>query len=80
MDNLPGQDKYATPGGLRGAAAALVVMVHFPLLLGLTSIGNDQLAVDLLFAMSSFVIVSAYGKKLSFENTGRASGDRLRRW
>ena len=65
MDNLPVQDKYATLDGLRGAAAALVVMVHFPLLFGLTSVENGYLVVDLFFAMSGFVIASAYEKKLA---------------
>lgn len=57
--------RYATLDGLRGAAAMVVVFVHFPALYHLPKIEHGYLAVDLFFAMSGFVIANAYDRKLS---------------
>ncbi|QGZ66421.1 acyltransferase family protein [Paraburkholderia acidisoli] len=56
--------RYATLDGLRGAAALVVVLVHFPYLFQLHRTTHGYLAVDLFFAMSGFVIGSAYDRKL----------------
>ncbi len=68
---------YATLDGLRGVAALFVVLFHF----------NDDLlsphgylAVDLFFAMSGFVIASAYERRLTGGlGVGGFLGIRLRR-
>ena len=57
--------RYATLDGLRGAAAMVVVFVHFHALYHLPEIEHGYLAVDLFFAMSGFVIANAYDRKLS---------------
>ncbi len=57
--------RYATLDGLRGAAAIVVVFVHFHALYHLPDISHGYLAVDLFFAMSGFVIANAYDGKLS---------------
>lgn len=57
--------RYATLDGLRGAAAMVVVFVHFHGLYRLPDIEHGYLAVDLFFAMSGFVLANAYDKKLS---------------
>jgi peptidoglycan/LPS O-acetylase OafA/YrhL len=57
--------RYATLDGLRGAAALLVVFVHFPMLCHVRAIEHGYLAVDLFFIMSGFVIGSAYDCKLA---------------
>jgi peptidoglycan/LPS O-acetylase OafA/YrhL len=57
--------RYATLDGLRGAAAMVVVFVHFHALYHLPIIEHGYLAVDLFFAMSGFVIANAYDRKLS---------------
>ncbi|WP_166656180.1 acyltransferase [Paraburkholderia sp. BL10I2N1] len=78
MDNSNTPDKYATLDGLRGVAAMLVVVVHFPHLFGLASIENGYLVVDLFFVMSGFVIGSAYEEKLLRENINGREFMRLR--
>lgn len=50
--------RYATLDGLRGAAALLVVFVHFPMLCHVRDIEHGHLAIDLFFVMSGFVIGS----------------------
>ncbi|WP_042262276.1 acyltransferase family protein [Paraburkholderia heleia] len=57
--------RYATLDGLRGAAAIVVVFVHFHALYHLPDIEHGYLAVDLFFAMSGFVIANAYDRRLS---------------
>lgn len=57
--------RYATLDGLRGAAAMVVVFVHFHTLYHLPIIEHGYLAVDLFFVMSGFVIANAYDRKLS---------------
>lgn len=57
--------RYATLDGLRGAAALVVIFVHFHKLYHLPVIEHGYLAVDLFFAMSGFVIASAYDRKLT---------------
>jgi Predicted acyltransferases len=58
-------DKYSTLDGLRGVAAMLVVMYHFPGFFRPVYVENSYLMVDLFFVMSGFVIASAYEEKLS---------------
>ncbi|MCO4881673.1 acyltransferase [Paraburkholderia caribensis] len=58
-------DKYSTLDSLRGVAAMLVVMYHFPGLFRPVYVENSYLVVDLFFVMSGFVIASAYEEKLS---------------
>lgn len=57
--------RYATLDGLRGAAAMVVVFVHFHAQYHLPKIEHGYLAVDLFFAMSGFVLANAYDRKLS---------------
>lgn len=57
--------RYATLDGLRGAAAMVVVILHFHALYHLPLLPHAHLAVDLFFAMSGFVLANAYDRKLS---------------
>lgn len=57
--------RYGTLDGLRGAAALLVAVAHFPYLFHLQFAGHDYLAVDFFFALSGFVAGSAYDSKLA---------------
>src|SRR6185437_6209521 len=56
-----GRHAYATLDGLRGVAALAVVLYHYASDL---IAPHGYLAVDLFFAMSGFVIASAYEAKL----------------
>jgi Predicted acyltransferases len=71
-------DKYSTLDGLRGVAAMLVVMYHFPGFFRPVYVENSYLMVDLFFVMSGFVIASAYEEKLSCGNISPLRFMRLR--
>ena len=63
----PGQPRYEILDGLRGVAAACVVLFHIGTrVLSLNIImPHGYLAVDFFFALSGFVLAHAYGRKLS---------------
>lgn len=65
MRHVDARSRYATLDGLRGAAALLVLVVHFHSFFHLRPLAHAYLAVDLFFAMSGFVIASAYDNKLA---------------
>ena len=57
--------RYATLDGIRGIAAAAVLLFHGGLLMGSPwMVGHGALAVDVFFAMSGFVVERAYGTRL----------------
>jgi peptidoglycan/LPS O-acetylase OafA/YrhL len=56
-----GRHAYATLDALRGVAAMVVVLYHFA---GNLVAPHGYLAVDLFFAMSGFVVASAYERRL----------------
>lgn len=56
---------FSTLDGLRGVAAASVVIYHFPSLWAPLTAPSAYLAVDLFFLMSGFIIEHAYGGKLA---------------
>jgi peptidoglycan/LPS O-acetylase OafA/YrhL len=65
--------RNASLDGVRGAAAIFVVLYHMHLALpGLGVATNGYLAVDLFFALSGFVICSAYGAHLSSTDQWRS--------
>jgi len=70
MDNPPVQRSaqrrsFATLDGLRGVAAATIVIYHFPALWAPWTAPSAYLAVDLFFLMSGFIIEHAYGERLA---------------
>ena len=57
--------KFATLDGMRGVAAATIVIRHCPALFGRFGFPNSQLAVDLFFLLSGFVLAHAYEQRIS---------------
>jgi peptidoglycan/LPS O-acetylase OafA/YrhL len=58
--------RYELLDGMRGVAAAIVLFFHFRFFFPSVPIPpNGYLAVDLFFALSGFVLVNAYGAKLT---------------
>jgi peptidoglycan/LPS O-acetylase OafA/YrhL len=62
---MAGQYRFVVLDGLRGVAAAAIVVRHCPALFGKLVIPNSQLAVDLFFLLSGFVLAAAYERRLS---------------
>lgn len=65
MDTTNTSSRYATLDGLRGIGALFVLIQHFSLMYHAPALDHAYLAVDLFFAMSGFVIGSAYDKKIA---------------
>lgn len=55
---------FQTLNGVRGLAALCVVLLHSSGLFGFNPAPSGQLAVDLFFCLSGFVIAHAYGDRL----------------
>ncbi|WP_321963206.1 acyltransferase [Paraburkholderia sp. J7] len=65
METTNKSSRYATLDGLRGLGALFVLVQHFSPMYHVPLLGHAYLAVDLFFAMSGFVIGSAYDKKIA---------------
>ncbi|WP_322032731.1 acyltransferase [Paraburkholderia sp. J76] len=65
MENTNTNARYATLDGLRGLGALFVLVQHFPSMYHVSLLNRAYLAVDLFFAMSGFVIGSAYDRKIA---------------
>lgn len=66
---------FVTLDGLRGLAAAAVVLFHVPELFGLALFPSGYLAVDFFFTLSGFVLAFAYQTRL---DKGLPTGQFLR--
>lgn len=63
--NVAARRDFATLDGLRGVAAATVVIFHFPQFWAPLGVPAAYLAVDLFFLMSGFIVEHAYRHRLA---------------
>jgi peptidoglycan/LPS O-acetylase OafA/YrhL len=69
--HIKSEHRFVVLDGMRGVAAAAIVVRHCPALFGTLTIPNSQLAVDLFFLLSGFVLAVAYEQRLLHDLTAR---------